>query len=779
MAIKLPSFQSFSVSSAKSRVLLVMVVIVLVGAGIFYAARYLGGDVVGASQIAAAPADLQSIPGGQLSPEYSRALAAANTQASQQAQITGGSAVPTLMNIPTAPSSFPQPQQNCTVLCPDPQKADIFKDINDLVKAGKLSAADAKSLSDMAKANVSVSEYADYLASLVKAGKLSPEQARQLLEKYKKRHQDALLAKNAAVMDGLIRSGQLTLDKANGLLALQKNGATPAMLANELNRMVKNGDLSQQAADAILSQYIANQAADKTQESAYALKKLVRKGALTPAVGDALAKMQLENAPVSAYQAKLDSLVASGQLTPAVAKELMSAYAKMRAGLGVSDTLNTMLASLAAEAARCTANVAEKSQLPRDVVDELVKLQTQGVSLTEYQQALKAMVASGKINDKDVASFLACYQKLLASREQINRLVKMQGNNASTRDYADELKQGVLSGVLSPEEAGRLMQEYVAMVTPVSVLPSSEPTLPGTEDFARLQQRLQEAQSTSAETPAVNDAQAASQFAAAQAQAQLEAEQARQQRIQQLQSLMTSQAQTILTSAWTAPKMLHVDGQPAATGATQNTGAQATAGTINGANNSVASNNARAIEEPPLIKSGTILFGVLDTAVNSDYPDTPVLVTIVQGPYKGATLIGKLSLAQGQDRVSLNFEQMNRDSWTRAKKISAYAIDPDTARTVMASNVDYHYFKRYGALFASSFLSGYASAIQNAGTTATVFGGTSSTYPALSPGNRIAVGLGQVGTELGNAVKTYFDTPATVRINSGVGLGILFVGDVT
>jgi intracellular multiplication protein IcmE len=41
----------------------------------------------------------------------------------------------------------------------------------------------------------------------------------------------------------------------------------------------------------------------------------------------------------------------------------------------------------------------------------------------------------------------------------------------------------------------------------------------------------------------------------------------------------------------------------------------------------------------PLIKAGTIIFGVLDTAVNSDYPDTPVLVTIVDGPYKGAKLL--------------------------------------------------------------------------------------------------------------------------------------------
>ncbi len=223
--------------------------------------------------------------------------------------------------------------------------------------------------------------------------------------------------------------------------------------------------------------------------------------------------------------------------------------------------------------------------------------------------------------------------------------------------------------------------------------------------------------------------------------------------------------------------MLHVDAAPVTATAANpvGQGAQTTGAAGNAATGAAGS----AEEKPPLIKSGTILFGVLDTAVNSDYPDTPVMVTIVQGPFKGATLLGKLSLAQGKDRVSLNFEQMNRDDWIKAKKISAYAMDPDTARTVMASSVDYHYFKRYGALFAASFISGYASAIQNAGTTSTVFGGTSSTYPALSPGNRIAVGLGQVGTEFANAAQSYVNTPTTVKINSGVGLGILFVSDVS
>ncbi len=85
-----------------------------------------------------------------------------------------------------------------------------------------------------------------------------------------------------------------------------------------------------------------------------------------------------------------------------------------------------------------------------------------------------------------------CYQKLAAFRAQMDRLKTLQANNSSTTAYGDELKQAVLSGVLSPATAGELMQEYAAMVTPATLLPATESTLPGTEDFARLEQRLRQ-----------------------------------------------------------------------------------------------------------------------------------------------------------------------------------------------------------------------------------------------------------------------------------------------
>jgi len=265
-------------------------------------------------------------------------------------------------------------------------------------------------------------------------------------------------------------------------------------------------------------------------------------------------------------------------------------------------------------------------------------------------------------------------------------------------------------------------------------------------------------------------------LAAAQEQALQETEQSRQARLESIISSMSDQAKN-LVGAWGQTEMRHF-GNAESTGGKEEHGGK----TKESAGGSFSSSET-VIVGAPMIKSGTIIFAVLDTTVNSDYPDSPVLATIVMGKYKGAKLLGKLITAKsvtGQlDRISLNFTLMNFDPWPKSKGITAYAIDPDTARTVLASSVDYHYMQRFGAMMATSFLQGYASSITNAGTSTTGIFGTSTTHPQLSPSNKLMVGLGQVGQTLGNATQNYINRAPTVRVESGVSLGILFMNDVS
>lgn len=187
-----------------------------------------------------------------------------------------------------------------------------------------------------------------------------------------------------------------------------------------------------------------------------------------------------------------------------------------------------------------------------------------------------------------------------------------------------------------------------------------------------------------------------------------------------------------------------------------------------------------------LIKAGTILFAVLDTAINTDEPG-PIMATIVQeGEYQGAKIIGstQLSTQPGNDRaekVTLNFTTMSAPNSPKSLPIQAVAIDTDTARTALASDVDHHYLLRYGTLFASSFMNGYSKVITSAGTVQTNSGtgATTTTTPPLTGRKEIFAALGEVGKKFGDATSTFFGTPNTITVNAGTGIGLLILSDVT
>lgn len=283
-------------------------------------------------------------------------------------------------------------------------------------------------------------------------------------------------------------------------------------------------------------------------------------------------------------------------------------------------------------------------------------------------------------------------------------------------------------------------------------------------------------------------AQQKAQLDALQQKADATATQEQQQQLQQTQSAMQQQAQQLLAS-WNggenAPTQAFVQGTYATTTATSTT--QST--TTNGMQNNNGSTNNTIDNSPPsdiMIKSGTILFANLDTSVNSDEPG-PILATVVSGTYKGTKLIGSIQQSpeipgsNGPTALILSFNTMNVPSIANSIGISAVAIDPDTARTALSSDVDHHYVQRYGSLFASSFLEGWGDSISQAGTNITVspFGGTNSTAPTLTAGEQVAAGLGQVGESWGEQLGETFNRQNTVTVNAGIEMGILFLSDVS
>lgn len=769
MAFNFSKLNVFSKADAKTRVFLLLIVIALIAGLIYGLIVYFGGNttITGGSRVAEAPSETRTPPGGEMSPEFYRAVMQANTQAAQQAQMSGGSAVPTLVNVP-GQSQFPD--QSCKFLCPGDEAINVSDTINDLVKEGKLTQEDANKLIELAKSDVTPDEYSAALDEMVKQGKLTPEQARQLLERYKKQHGNALVNESAKTMDAMIKAGTLPLDVANQLLTLQKNNATPEEYSAQLDRLVREGKLSPQAAAQLLAQYNQQKMREKAKEGAFGLQQMAKTGQITPTVAQRLTDLQNKNIPVDEYAAELNRLVAEGKMTPEAAAKLLEQYKKQRGGGAATGALNALVAQEEANAAATLSDAVKNGKISQQDANQLAALQQKQVSPEDYQNALSKLVAEGKLPPEEAKKLMASYQKLAGVRAEAQRLASLQGNNASIADYTNELKRAVQAGLISPQAAAALLAQYRAAKSPgtvvgAGVLPEVDTNIPGASDFSQLQQRVQQ-QETQAPAAALSAGEAA-QFAAASAQAAAEAEQARKQRIDKIQASMSAQAQSLI-SAWAPPTMSHMAGAPEEKPAADKTAGGKTA------EGSTASTKA------PLIKAGTILFGVLDTTVDSDYPETPVMVTIVDGKFKGAKLMGVLASAHGKDKLSLNFTMMDTEAWQTTKKVTAFAIDPDTARTVMASSVDYHYLSRYGAMFAYSFLSGYASAISQSGSTSTpgIFG-TTKTNPKLSPKDKLAIGLGKIGDNMASQVATYMNTPPTVKVNAGVGLGILFMADVT
>lgn len=253
------------------------------------------------------------------------------------------------------------------------------------------------------------------------------------------------------------------------------------------------------------------------------------------------------------------------------------------------------------------------------------------------------------------------------------------------------------------------------------------------------------------------NAQQSQQNQAQQAQMQ----QATGEQMQNIQSAMRSGIQNVADS-WKLPTLTTVEGSaPAAT------------------------SSSAAAQGSVAIKAGTIIFGVIDTALDSDQPGTPVLATIVTGPYKGAKLIGAF-VAQ-KNALVVRFNLMSIPSLSSSISIDAFAIDEATANNAIASDVNNHYLLRYGMLLASAFLQGFGTAYQNysycnpgAQNCSVINTNGNNNLPnnTVTAKNAAYQGLGQVGTTLSQAAAAQFNTPPTITVNQGTGIGVLFNSDV-
>lgn len=185
-----------------------------------------------------------------------------------------------------------------------------------------------------------------------------------------------------------------------------------------------------------------------------------------------------------------------------------------------------------------------------------------------------------------------------------------------------------------------------------------------------------------------------------------------------------------------------------------------------------------------IIKTGDVLFAVLDTSVNTDEPG-PILATVVSGKLKGAKLIGSFVLPGNANKMVINFNMMSVPGANKTTSISAYAIDPDTARTALASRTNHHYLSRYGAMFAATFIEGFGNAFQSANTTIQIGGsGGAAQNTTIQSGigrsilQNAVIGMATLGKSWGQVAQQHVNQPITVEVYSGTALGVLFTQDL-
>lgn len=210
-----------------------------------------------------------------------------------------------------------------------------------------------------------------------------------------------------------------------------------------------------------------------------------------------------------------------------------------------------------------------------------------------------------------------------------------------------------------------------------------------------------------------------------------------------------------------------------------------TAGQLSGEGSSLtaAGANGSSATADNIIKAGDVLFAVLDTSVNSDEPG-PILATIVSGKLNGAKLIGSFTLPSNANKMVISFNTMSVPGAAKTTSINAYAIDPNTARTALASRVNHHYLLRYGSLFASTFLEGFGNAFQSANTTITIGGTADVANTSIQSGvgrsvlENAVIGLATLGKSWAQIAQQQFSLPTTVDLYSGTGIGVLFTQDL-
>lgn len=178
-----------------------------------------------------------------------------------------------------------------------------------------------------------------------------------------------------------------------------------------------------------------------------------------------------------------------------------------------------------------------------------------------------------------------------------------------------------------------------------------------------------------------------------------------------------------------------------------------------------------------IVPAGKIEYAQMILEANSDIPG-PVVALIASGEFSGGKLLGKFQAQE--EYLVITFTTLVTKKGTSIP-INAYALDPGTSLTGLATDVDHRYFKRIILPAAAKFVEGLGEAYaqtttqttQNATTTTTATTDLNTKQEFGKAVSEAAQSIGDVLDEDGGKSKTL------VIVAAGTPMGILFMEAVT
>ncbi len=179
-----------------------------------------------------------------------------------------------------------------------------------------------------------------------------------------------------------------------------------------------------------------------------------------------------------------------------------------------------------------------------------------------------------------------------------------------------------------------------------------------------------------------------------------------------------------------------------------------------------------------ILPAGAIEYSQLLIEANSDIPG-PIVAMIVSGPFNGSRVLG--TFQRSEKYLVLQFRTLINKKGVSIP-IDAYALDPDTTLTGMATDVDNRYWERIILPAAADFVEGVAEAYsEKQGTTTIVTGDVVvQDEPTIDYPEQVAAGLEKAGERVGEILEEEGDnTQPLVRVRAGTPMGILFMTPIT